>query len=143
MDEGDILASARLRISKNDTTASLSNKLAELGRKLVHHVLYLVANDRIKPQLQNHKLATYTKILTKQDGFIDWKKPPKNLERMIRAYYPWPGVWTYYQGVESRKQKPDKKILKLLPNRMVQLEGKQPVTLEEFKNGHKDFTIRL
>jgi len=143
MDEGDILASIKFKIGKKDTSQTLSLKLAQVGAKLIHHVLHLIVTDKIKPVPQNHKLATYTKILTKQDGFIDWKKPPKNLERMIRAYYPWPGVWTYYQGVESRKQKPDKKILKLLPNRMVQLEGKQPVTLEEFKNGHKDFTIRL
>ena len=141
MDEGDILASAKLKISKNDTTESLSNKLAKLGRKLIHHVLHLAANNKINPQPQNHKKATYTKMLRKEDGYINWNKPPKNLDSMIRAYYPWPGVWTYYQGTEGRKQKAAKKILKLLPNRMVQLEGKQPVSLEEFKQGHKDFTL--
>lgn len=131
MDEGDILASTRLKISRNDTAATLSNKLAELGRQLIHHVLHLAANNRIEPQPQNHKLATYTKILTKQNGFIDWKRPPKKLQRMIRAYYPWPSVWTKYKG----------KMLKLLPESKVQLEGKQPITLKEFKVGHKDFTL--
>lgn len=140
MDEGDILASARLRISKNDTTTSLSNKLAELGRTLIHHILHLAAKNRVEPRPQNHKLATYTKILTKQDGLINWKRPPKNLERMVRAYHPWPGVWTYYQTTRN-KQHVTRKTLKLLPNGMVQLEGRQPVTLKEFKTGHKDFTL--
>ncbi|OGY26052.1 MAG: methionyl-tRNA formyltransferase [Candidatus Woykebacteria bacterium RBG_16_43_9] len=165
MDEGDILASAKLRISAKDSAQSLSNKLAFLATRLILHVLVLVYLGKIKPKPQKHKKATYTKIIRKEDGFVDWKKPPENLDLMIRAYYPWPGVWTYYSPAEAlakagqvtrirdQARLPDlsadrqggqgsgKKILKLLPNRMVQLEGKNPVSLKEFKAGHKDFTL--
>ncbi|MCH7541478.1 methionyl-tRNA formyltransferase [Patescibacteria group bacterium] len=131
MDEGDVLATAKLRISSKDTAESLSLKLADVGAKLIHHVLHLAATAKIKPKPQNHKKATYTKQMQKEDGRIIWNRPPKNLEAMIRAYYPWPAVWTKYEG----------KILKLLPERKVQLEGKQPVTLKEFRSGHQDFNL--
>jgi len=131
MDSGDILAAARLKIALRDTTASLEAKLAELGASLIHHVLHLATIGKIEPQPQDHTKATYSKILKKEDGLIDWKNPPENLERIIRAYHPWPSVWTKYQG----------KTLKLLPNRMVQMEGKEPVSLQQFKSGHPDFTL--
>lgn len=139
LDEGDILAGVRIRISKNETARSLSIKLAHVGSKLIHHVLHLVYQGKIKPQPQDHKKATYTKILKKEDGFINWRRPPKNLERVIRAYHPWPGVWTYYPNSKAKTQK--SKILKLLPHNMVQLEGKEPITLKEFTAGHKDFNL--
>jgi methionyl-tRNA formyltransferase len=132
VDVGGILASARLRISSKDTAVSLSDKLATLASKLILHVLHLAYHNKIKSKPQNHKKAIYTKMLLKEDGYINWKKPPKNLERMIRAYYPWPGVWTRYNG----------KILKLLPESMVQLEGKKPISLKEFQAGHADFTLK-
>lgn len=139
MDSGDILAAARQKISLRDTTATLETKLANLGTNLIHYVLHLATTNKIKPYPQDSTKATYTKILKKEDGYIDWKKPPENLERMIRAYHPWPGVWTRYPNSKVKSQK--SKILKLLPKKMVQLEGKNPVTLEEFKSGHQDFTL--
>lgn len=131
MDEGGLLATAKIRISSKDTTESLSIKLAEVGTKLIHHVLRLAAADKIKLKSQSHKKATYTKLMEKADGRINWNRPPKNLEAMVRAYYPWPGVWTKYEG----------KVLKLLPEGKVQLEGKQPIILKEFRSGHQDFNL--
>jgi len=131
MDEGDLLAISRLKIGSKDTREALEGKLARLGANMINQVLHLTTINQLKPRSQNHNAATYTKPLEKEDGLINWEKPPENIERMIRAYYPWPGVWTRYNG----------KILKLLPNKMVQVEGKEPVKLEEFKQGHKDFTL--
>jgi methionyl-tRNA formyltransferase len=135
MDSGDILASARLKIAPRDTTASLETKLANLGASLIHHVLHLATIGKIEPQPQDHTKATYTKILKKEDGLINWKNPPENLERLIRAYYPWPGVWCKFRMQNSEFR------IKLLPNKMVQVEGKDPVSLQQFKSGHKDFTL--
>ena len=133
MDEGDILAKAKIKLSPKDTSESLNKRLSHLGADLIHQVLHLWINKRIKPKKQLESKATYTEKLTKDSGYIDWKKPPKNLERVIRAYYPWPGVWTKYKG----------KILKFLPENKVQLEGKQAVKIDDFKNGHKEFKINL
>ena len=135
MDEGDILSSARMRIANKDTSEVLSGKLAKLGSSLLLRTLHLHFNNKLKPRVQNSKLVTYSKIITKEDGLIDWRNPPaggpKNLGFMIRAYHPWPGLWTRYNG----------KVLKLLPEGKVQLEGKEPIDLKQFQNGHKDFTL--
>ncbi|OGY24386.1 MAG: hypothetical protein A2126_03350, partial [Candidatus Woykebacteria bacterium GWB1_45_5] len=89
MDEGDILAAARQKTGSRDTTASLETKLASLGASLIHHVLHLATIGKIEARPQDHNKATYSKILKKEDGFIDWKNPPENLERLVRAYHPW------------------------------------------------------
>ncbi len=131
MDEGDIYLKSRLPLKGDETAEKLSGELANMGKDLVHHVIHYLAVKKIKTRPQDQTKATYTKMIHKEDGKIDLNKPPTNLERMIRAYHPWPGVWTEYNG----------KILKLLPGQMVQLEGKNPVTLKNFKSGHKDFTL--
>lgn len=133
MDEGDILASIRMKVSAKDTQFSLSAKLSNIGANLILHVLHLTYINKIKAKPQDPSKATYTKILIKEDGYVDWKNPPDKLNNMIRAYYPWPGTWTKYNG----------KILKLLPEKKVQLEGKEPVGLEEFKRGHQNFSLDL
>ncbi|OGY25791.1 MAG: hypothetical protein A2Z24_00465, partial [Candidatus Woykebacteria bacterium RBG_16_44_10] len=92
LDEGDILAVVKTRISPKDTSETLSTKLAHLATRLIHYALHLAATDKIKLKPQDSRKATYTKLLKKADGYIDWKNPPKNLEAAIRAYYPWPGV---------------------------------------------------
>ncbi len=131
MDEGPIIASVKQRILLSDTFESLSRRLAFLGSLLINQVIHVWAAEKLKTKAQNSKQATYTKILTREDGHFDWQKPPANLSNLVRAYHPWPGVWTQYNG----------KILKLLPGKQVQLEGKKPVSLKEFKAGHKDFNL--
>ena len=140
MDEGPIIAQAKQRIGAKETYETLSAKLAPLGANLLNHVIHLWVAEKLKTKPQNPKKATYTKILTKEDGFIDLVKPPKNLSNLVRAYHPWPGVWTYYE-VTSNKGQVTRKIIKLLPDQKVQLEGKKPVSLKEFRSGHKDFTL--
>jgi len=131
MDEGPVIASVKQKVLKKDTFETLSRRLALLGSLLINQVLHLWVTEKLKTKAQNHKKATYTKILTREDGRIDLAKPPKNLSNLIRAYHPWPGVWADYNG----------KVLKLLPGRQVQLEGKKPISLKEFKAGHKDFNL--
>ncbi len=141
MDEGDIFLKQRYLVKPTDTYESLSNTLAKTGAELLHYVIHGVVLDYkvikgkkvagLKPKPQKHEKATYTKQIKKSDGKIDWKKPPKNLDKMIRAYHPWPGVWTDYNG----------QILKLLPGHKVQLEGRNPTNLKDFVAGHKDFTL--
>lgn len=131
MDEGDIYMKVRYQIKPDETADSLALSLSSLSKDLLHHVLHYLVLKKMKSRLQDQTKATYTTMIHKDDGKIDFNKAPKKLDRMIRAYYPWPGVWGVYNG----------KILKLLPNQMVQLEGKNPVSLKNFKSGHKDFTI--
>lgn len=132
MDEGDIYLKARYLLKPDETAQTLEKSLESIAKDLTHHVIHYLALKKMKSRPQDPAKASYTKLIHKEDGKIDLNKPPKNLERMIRAYYPWPGVWGDYNG----------KVLKLLPNHMVQLEGKNPVSLNNFKSGHKDFTLK-
>ncbi|OGY24392.1 MAG: hypothetical protein A2Y57_04105, partial [Candidatus Woykebacteria bacterium RBG_13_40_7b] len=128
VDSGPILAQVRIKISENDTYETLSKKLSEQSGRFLVDTIYLYLGKRVKPESQDESQATYTKLIKKEDGFIDLAKPPKKevLERMTRAYYPWPGVWTRLPATDGAayggQAKHQGKILKFLPDRKVQLE---------------------
>ncbi len=94
MDHGPILAVQELGISKFYAT-ELQDQLAHLGAQLlIETIPKWLSSDEIAPQPQDHAKATYTKMITKEDGRIDWHRSAEAIERMIRAYTPWPSAWT-------------------------------------------------
>ena len=105
MDEGLILTNNKLQISNNITAKELEEKLAELGGKLLVETIPKWINGEIKPQLQDHGKATYTKKIMKEDGLIDWNEPPEIIDRKIRAFTPWPGAYTFSPRQTTRLNK--------------------------------------
>ena len=98
MDTGDVLAQAQLPVLPDDTTASLSERLARLGATLLLAKLPRWAAGEIVPQPQEHAQATYTHPVRKEDGQINWHRPAAEIERQVRAYFPWPSAYTTWQG---------------------------------------------
>ncbi len=96
MDHGPILAQRALEIEEKETAGMLHNGLAELGARLLLETIPRWQKGLVKPQPQDETKTTYTKILTREDGKINWKKPAEVLEREIRAYFPWPGSHTFW-----------------------------------------------
>lgn len=96
MDHGPIIASSVQRLASSTTGDELSKALAQEGANLLIKTLPQWLNGRITPQLQDHTKATYTKILERADGKIDWRKSAEYIERMVRAYDFWPGTWTMW-----------------------------------------------
>ena len=94
MDHGKIILNLKVKISNLDTYESLSHKLAESAGELLVKIIPDYISGKIKPVEQEHEKATLTKIIKKEDGRIDWSKSADEIERMIRAYYPWPTAWT-------------------------------------------------
>lgn len=135
MDHGPTLAQLEVVISENDTDESLSQKLAEAGVKLLTENLPKFIAGELTAQPQNHAMATYTKIFKKEDGYFEIDNPPpsEQLDRMIRAFYPWPNVWTRWKG----------KIVKFYPEGRMQMEGKKIVSKEEFLRGYPDFPMQV
>lgn len=138
LDHGPILAQAKTEIRPDETAETLHLRLFEQGAKLLKDVLPRYLNDSIKLQEQDDAKATFTKPLTRADGYIDLSNiKPARMNRMIRAYYPWPGVWSELT-VNSRKTR-----IKFLPNKRIQIEGKRPMSYKDFKNGYPELTQQL
>ena len=84
-------------MTPNDTGNSLNSALAQTGAKLLIDTLPKYLAGGIAPRPQDHARATYTKLLTREDGRINWNKPAEYIERMVRAYDMWPGTWTLWE----------------------------------------------
>jgi methionyl-tRNA formyltransferase len=98
MDTGPMLYQRSLSISPDDTTLSLREKLASLGAQLLMDVLSEWMEGRLTPKEQDESAATYSRPLTKADGLMDWGLSAVELRRRVRAFHPWPGTHTYWDG---------------------------------------------
>ena len=140
MDHGPILSQQTEPILATDTTDSLQLRLFTKGAKLLIDSLPKYLSEELKPKTQNENTATYTKsILSRKDGFFHPDNPPpkEQLERMIRAYYPWPGTWTLLNFGENQK------IVKFLPDKKLQVEGGKPMYIKDFLNGYPKLTEEI
>ena len=81
----------------------LLKELANLGVKLLIETIPKWIKGKIKPKSQDESKATYTKIIKKEDGKIDWQKPAKYIEREIRAYFPWPESYAFWRREKSNE----------------------------------------
>ena len=98
LDSGPTLLSRELDISPSETGGELSQRLAHLGGDLVVETLEALEAGTVVPVPQDDGQATYAPRLSRADGRIDWQASALRLERMIRAYTPWPGTFTTLDG---------------------------------------------
>jgi len=96
MDTGDVLLTAKEAIEPDDTAGTLHDRLAVNGAKVLIDTLKAYADNSIQPIPQDHNLATYAPMLTKDDGLINWNKSAKSLENFMRGVTPWPGAYTFW-----------------------------------------------
>jgi methionyl-tRNA formyltransferase len=161
MDTGPIIAQASLPIQPDDTTGTLSARLAELGAQLTAATLPRWLAGEITPQPQDEAQATLAPKLNKTDGRLDWSKPAVELERRVRAFLPWPGTCTTWSGkllrvlsvqVTGRKAQGTAGLVvkdeggigvvtgeDVLQLGMVQLEGKRAMSAVDFTRGQPAF----
>lgn len=157
IDHGPIVAQFAEEIFNTDTSESLYFRLFSAGAEVLKTILPAYLEGRIQLRPQNHSQATYTKKLTREDGFIPLEKlkaamegnDAETVERQIRAYYPWPGTWTLIKSQISNSKFQNKrlKILKAhlegekLVLDQVQIEGKKPVSFKQFCEGYPEVKI--
>lgn len=96
MDTGDVLLSAKEAIRPEDTAGTLHDRLAVAGAQVLIDTLRAYADNTIQPIPQDHNLATYAPMLTKDDGLINWSKSALALDNFIRGVTPWPGAFTFW-----------------------------------------------
>jgi len=100
LDTGPVIAQAKIAIMPQDTTATLSERLAALGAHLLIETLpaWLAGTITPTPQDQLPGALSHCRQLDKADGGIDWQQPAVVIERMTRAYAPWPSAYTTWRG---------------------------------------------
>ena len=166
IDSGPVLAQQQTPIGPDEMADNLTTRLFEMGGGLLAKTLPLWMEGQITPAAQDHTLATYTNKVVKGDGEVDWGEDAASVVRRIRAFTPWPGLYTRWRG----------RVLKLLsletlPGKMegkpgavvaladsipgsiaivavggsmvkignLQLEGRRVQNAEEFLRGYPDF----
>lgn len=102
IDTGDIIAQSKLPINLDDNYETIYNKLALLGRDLLLAYLPKIINNTIKRQKQDYKLASYTKMITREDEKLDFTKDYHQVYNKIRAFSPQPLAYFNLNGNEIK-----------------------------------------
>jgi methionyl-tRNA formyltransferase len=96
MDEGDILSRTEVAIQPRDKAQELEARLSSLGADLL--VKTLDGIERLPRIPQDHTRATAAPRLHKDQGRIDWTRDSISIDRMVRAFSPWPGAYAFFRG---------------------------------------------
>ncbi|GGE63824.1 methionyl-tRNA formyltransferase [Streptosporangium jomthongense] len=94
LDTGDMLLKSVTPIAADDTGGSLHDRLAELGGKAIVEALDLLEKGELQGEAQDDEQACYAHKLSKEEGHIDWSRSASDIERLVRAFNPWPGTYT-------------------------------------------------
>ncbi|MBD3330935.1 methionyl-tRNA formyltransferase [Candidatus Peregrinibacteria bacterium] len=156
MDQGDILMIQRINIDEEDNTDTLRKKLAYLSGLLLPYVLEDYKMGHINPIPQNHEKATYCKKIKKEDAEIKKSMNAKKVINMIKAFTPWPNVYTFFKNKKmfiletkistnavpkGEFKKHDNKLYLGFGNNSLEitklkLEGKKEMDAKAFLNGY-------
>ena len=163
LDSGPILAQQEVAIASKDDTGLLTSRLAQVGVELLLGTLPAWLEAKIEPQAQDEGKASYSRLIRSEDGEMDWQLSAVELWRRTRAYNPWPGCYTWWQGrrLRVREAVPLKETAegqvgtvvplpppisagvitgqKLLGLCQVQLEGKRQMGAGDFVRGQRAF----
>lgn len=102
LDTGPILRQQSLRLTGEETTASLTEALAHLGADLLLPTLADWVTGRIRPQAQDEAAASYARLLSKDDGMVRWGLDADAICRHVRAMQPWPGAVTHWRAAQLK-----------------------------------------
>ena len=164
MDTGPLVAQLETEIGSDETATALTERLFRLGGDLLLEILNPWCEGRIKAEDQDASRATVTRKIAKSDGEVQWASSAQVLARHIRAFEPWPGLFTYWKGkllkiteataldgpahgdpgLVQALSASDSRVAvvcggDLLELKRIQLEGKRPLAAEEFVRGQRDF----
>jgi len=157
MDAGPIISQLDVYVPGDATGGWLTGFMAERSADLLMRDLPAWLEGKLEPRAQDEEDATYTKLIKKTDGDIDWRMEAADIERRVRAYNPWPWAYTWFGGRQLRIMRAEvvpgeaergrvriaadggvevgtaRDVLRLLE---VQLEGRRPVDGRSFVLGY-------
>ena len=140
MDHGPIITNFKDELSSDDTLDSVRTRLFQRAGEVLLNLLLAYKKAKIHLKKQDERKATYTKLIVKDDGKVDLNKDdPEKILRMSKAFFPWPGIWTKLKnGKRLKILKCHLKDRKLILDE-VQLEGKGPVSWNQFRIAYPSF----
>jgi methionyl-tRNA formyltransferase len=118
LDTGDILAQVKVEIEETDNAASLSEKLAKVGAKLLLRATNDLACGKVTRVKQNNQLATLAKKIEPQERLINWHQSAFRVNNLIRGLSPKPGAYSFFNGKQIKILK-----AKAIKNRNPSLPG--------------------
>ncbi len=98
MDSGAILSQERYVYNGTETTEWLTDYFAHRGAELLSEVITDIENGNAVEHEQDESLATYCSYINKEDGEIDWNRSSDHIDRQLRAFTPWPGIYTFFNS---------------------------------------------
>lgn len=167
LDTGDMILTSRCDITPNDTSATLYDKLADLGPNTLLQTLHLMSLGDYPKIPQDNSLSSYAAKLSKDEAELNWQLSAETLERKIRAYIPWPvaqftfvdtentshciRVWRAH-AIEHQSKEPagtilsvDKQAITIMTKKgalqlnILQLPGKKALPVSDILNGRSDW----
>ncbi len=164
VDHGEIISSKPYYLLPTTYYSQAEKELAELGGELLLETLPKYISGEIEVKPQSHSQATFTKMIDRKDGQINWSDPAEKIYNQIRALNPEPGTWTSWKGktlnisqaiegslLQEGQNLPVGTVVKIdndiaivakkcyLVLKQIQLEGRKVMDIRSFINGHPDF----
>jgi methionyl-tRNA formyltransferase len=102
LDTGPMLSQRAVPIMPDETGQSLHDRLAQVGAELLIETLPGYLSGHLIPQPQPEDGITYASQIKKEDGFINWGLDAWAIERLVRAFTPWPGTYTFWNGQQLK-----------------------------------------
>ena len=164
MDTGPVLCQEEYKIGSTETAAGLSGRLFAAGGSILVDVLPKWMSGKLAPTAQDESKATSTGKVKRHDGAANWELGASLLERRVRAFYPWPSLYSWWRGrlIKILKAKVANVFIKgsvgevvyldtapvpvgvltgdgVLMLETIQIEGRSPMSAKAFLSGHSEF----
>lgn len=171
VDTGDIISQEKTGVKPEETAEDLTVRLSELGSQLLLKTLPVWVNQKIKPEKQADSGATLCQLIERADGHIVWEDEAQSIYNKFRAFQPWPGIFSFWdnEGINKRIKltkisvggttlEGKHSIGEVIPQgenisvrtqngeiilEEVQPEGKDPMNIKDFINGHSNFIGKI
>ncbi len=137
MDTGAILATGEMPLNGTETGGSLHDAMKDVSAQVLAQTLPAYIAGKIQPQKQDESKATWCSLISKEDGRIDWNASSSAIDAHVRAYTPWPGTFTEYNGKRimitktALTEEGELSILRVKP------AGKKEMDYADFQRGYK------
>lgn len=92
LDTGPVYCRHRFPLNGTEKADQLEDRLGELSAQTVEKTIAGIVDGSLRPEAQDHSIATLSRKIKKSDGMVDWNKTASEIEAMVRAYHPWPGA---------------------------------------------------